>query len=128
MRDRERAMNGAAPERFLKRKTLGDGSVELTVRLTADEAELAMKALREARRAMGGNDSSAGETADAHADAPHEQEQRGQHAADAFMSLVHSFMAGARGACRDAREEESASAMQSASNGGDRTQLLADER
>ncbi len=117
LRLREQGRGERPPERTFRQRTLGDGSVELRIHIGADEAELVMKTLREVKRTTDapgdGRDSNDTEH-DAAADFEQddveldEGECRDHRNVDAFMSLVHNFMAGG----------------QNKGHGGDRTQLL----
>ena len=117
LRLREQGRGERPPERTFRQRTLGDGSVELRIHIGADEAELVMKTLREVKRTTDapgdGRDSNDTEH-DAAVDFEQddveldEGECRDHRNVDAFMSLVHNFMAGG----------------QNKGHGGDRTQLL----
>ena len=74
MRARDTSEGAKPPERYVRQRTMGDGTVELRVRLTADEAEMVQKAMREVME----RNSSAGE--------PSEEEQEGEELQDEASS------------------------------------------
>ena len=95
-RDADVALDRAEPARYLSRRSMGDGTVELRIRLDAAEAELVMKAVEEIRSADFSAEESAG-------DEPRSKEAQ---QVDAFMHLIHTWAEGSSdGQRRSSRPE-----------------------
>lgn len=99
IRDANVATGQRQAERNVRQRSMGDGTVVVSMRLRADEAELVMKAIAEARREIA-SDSSAEESA-----------------ADAAVHVAESFLAGAPSSDAAAKSTRS-------NRRADRTQLL----
>ncbi len=94
-RDADVAMDMAEPARYLSRRSMGDGTVELRIRLDAAEAELVMKAIEQIR-----GDSSAEESPAA------EPRSKEAQQVDAFMDLIHTWAEGTTSAQRRSSRPE----------------------
>jgi hypothetical protein len=111
LRIKQHAFGQREAERYVRLRSQGDGTVKLEAVLSADEAELLQRALRQGRRQLAaddGGDSSAEESLET--DPRDRDEQRDRDRAEALAHIARCFLSGAAEPQR--------------SSGGDRAQLL----
>jgi len=110
LRIKQQAFGEREAERYVRLRSLGDGTVKLEAVLSADEAEVVERALRQARRQQADDttDSSAEECGEP--DRRQQHEQRDRQRADALVQVARGFLSGG---------SDGAPA-----TGGDRTELL----